>query len=146
MCKKYYGLINSWLMKFKWQTRFAGVRSLEDLYAWGSNQNPKNMHLLKVNFREILFYKYRTILKNFLPSSRFPLQHLQLLIWALNQKSTLTILFASEMLSKMIWHDPVAPKTMEEIDFKEKAWMQARGYPIGTGHVNYPLKCSLTAT
>ena len=35
---------------------------------------------------------------------------------------------------------------MEEIDFREKAWMQARDYPIGTGQVYYPPKCSLIAT
>jgi len=34
------------------------------------------------------------------------------------------------------------PKTMEEIDFREKA----RGYPIGTGLVYYPPKPSLTVT
>ena len=32
---------------------------------------------------------------------------------------------------------------MEE---REKAWMQVRGYSIGTGKVYYPLKQSLTAT
>ena len=35
---------------------------------------------------------------------------------------------------------------MEEIDFREKAWMQARVYPVGTGKVYYPPKQSLTAT
>ena len=38
------------------------------------------------------------------------------------------------------------PKTMEEIDFTEKAWMQTRGYPVGTGKMYYPYKRSLTAT
>ena len=38
------------------------------------------------------------------------------------------------------------PKTMEKIDFSEKAWMQARGYPVGTANVYYPPKGSLTAT
>ena len=47
---------------------------------------------------------------------------------------------------KMIWHDPVASKTMEEIDFREKAWMQTRGYPVVTGQVYYPPKSSLIAT
>ena len=50
------------------------------------------------------------------------------------------------MLSKMIGHDPVVPETMEEIDFREKAWMQARSYPVGTEKVYYPPKRSLTAT
>ena len=43
-------------------------------------------------------------------------------------------------LSKMVWHIPIAPKTMEEIDFWQKAWVQARAYPIGTGQVYYPPK------
>ena len=50
------------------------------------------------------------------------------------------------MLSKMIWHDLVAPKTTEEIDFSEKAWMQARGYLEETCQVNYPPKSDLKAT
>ena len=35
---------------------------------------------------------------------------------------------------------------MEEIDLREKAWMQARGYPVEIGKVYYPPKWSLTAT
>ena len=37
---------------------------------------------------------------------------------------------------------------MEVIDFREKAWMQARGYHVGveTGLVYYPPKSSLIAT
>ena len=38
------------------------------------------------------------------------------------------------------------PKMKEEIDLSEKAWMQARGYPVGTGQVYYPHKISLNAT
>ena len=42
----------------------------------------------------------------------------------------------------------LGPKTMEVIDFREKAWMQARGYHVGveTGLVYYPPKSSLIAT
>ena len=43
-----------------------------------------------------------------------------------------------QMLSKMVWHDPVAPMTTEEIDSREKDWMQAKSYPMGTGHWYYP--------
>ena len=35
------------------------------------------------------------------------------------------ILGLSQMHSKMVWHDPVAPTTTEEIHSQEKDWMQA---------------------
>ena len=39
-----------------------------------------------------------------------------------------------QMLSEM-----VAPMTMEEIDFREKAWTPAKSLQVGTGQGYYPL-------
>ena len=63
---------------------------------WGAQiKKQKNTRLLKFDYREILFYKYCTILKKNFTPSRSPPWHPQLLILALNQKSSCTILFAS---------------------------------------------------
>ena len=105
----------------------------------------KNTCLLKFNFREILFYKYWTILKkNYPPPGPCSIP----VTLDLGPKSKICshYFWPHWMLSKMIWHDLVAPKTMEEIDFREKARMQARGYHLGTRQVYYPPKHSLTAT
>ena len=37
------------------------------------------------------------------------------------------------MLSQMVCHDPVAPIAMEEIDSREKDWIQAKSLMAGTG-------------
>ena len=40
----------------------------------------------------------------------------------------------------MEWHSLVAPKTTELLDLREKAWVQAKAYLVGTGQVYYPAK------
>ena len=46
---------------------------------------------------------------------------------------------ACQMLSKMVWHDPMAPMTMQEMDSSEKDWNLAKSYPVGTGQWYYPM-------
>ena len=46
----------------------------------------------------------------------------------------------------MVWHIPVASKTKEEINFWQKALVQARAYHIGIGQVYYSPKSYRTPT
>ena len=81
------------------------------------SKNKKYMPLLKFNFRWGLFYtKFSKKIIPLQPSNSGPPFCLPL-----------------QILSKMVWHVPVASKTTEEIDFWQKAWVQARAYLVGTG-------------
>ena len=54
-------------------------------------------------------------------------------------KNPLTLVcLPCQKLSKIVCNDPVAPKAMEEIDYREKDWVQAQSYKVGTGHEYYP--------
>ena len=47
------------------------------------------------------------------------------------------IFLPCQILSKMVWYNPLASKTIELLDFRQKAWVQARAYPVGTGQGYY---------
>ena len=54
-------------------------------------------------------------------------------------KNLLTLVcLPHQLLSEIVCHDPVAPTTTEEIDYRKKDWMQAQSYRVGTGHEYYP--------
>ena len=52
-----------------------------------------------------------------------------------NQKTAQTFCLPCQMLSKMVWHEPMAT---EEKDSREKDCMQAQSYRVGIGHRYYP--------
>ena len=49
-------------------------------------------------------------------------------------KSALTLLFGWLVKCFPKWYDMTPPPTTEQIDAREKAWMQAKSYLVGTGH------------
>ena len=90
----------------------------------GSNQKTKIHTSLKIQFQVgSVLYKIAKFSKNITPLQP-PFQHPQLGIWAPNQKSTPSILFASLNPFQMVWHDPVASKTEKLSHFWQKAWHQ----------------------
>ena len=95
---------------------------------------------LKIQFQvgSILFKIAKFSKKNLPPTPTF--QHPQLCIWALNPNSASPILFASSNPFQNGMTHARWIKTMEEIDFCQKAWVQARAYPVGMWQVYYPQK------
>ena len=92
------------------------------------SKNQKNICLLKFNFKRGTFYKELPNSQQIAPSGS-PTHINQKLGPSHKIKNLLChSCLAQQQLSKMVWHNPIAPMTMGLLHFREKDRVQGRAY------------------